>query len=274
MNALYAFLNLYHIENYFLTENYTSSNRMNQRGEALEAFIKKIFDKNNGHSFSYLGNKNNPPDAILQGGDAIEIKKIENIHNALALNSSFPKKFLYKDDPMLTPVCRACEDEFGGWDKKDMLYIIGTYPAEAALKSIWFVYGECWIAERYIYQCIKQEVSNAIESCGLELSKTKELARVNRVDPLGITDLRVRGMWGIKNPSRVFDYLDLPEGDLFSAYFVMTEEKYASFPLTERQELEGLSKRKDGKILLKEVSLRAPDNPAKSLKARLVCLCK
>ena len=38
-------------------------------------------------------------------------------------------------------------------------------------------------------------------------SKTVELGRINRVDPLGITNLRIRGMWMIANPLRVFEYV-------------------------------------------------------------------
>ena len=36
--------------------------------------------------FSYLGNNSNPPDAMLRGGDAIEIKKLETDSKELALN--------------------------------------------------------------------------------------------------------------------------------------------------------------------------------------------
>lgn len=44
-------------------------------------------------TFCYLGNPNNPPDSMLKnGGDAIEVKKIEAPNAALALNSSYPKE--------------------------------------------------------------------------------------------------------------------------------------------------------------------------------------
>ncbi len=32
-------------------------------------------------------------------------------------------------------------------------------------------------------------------------------AKVKKVDPLGITNLRVRGMWSIYHPSKVFGYV-------------------------------------------------------------------
>lgn len=41
---------------------------------------------------SHQGNKNHPPNFIIRGGDAIEVKKIESKNRNIALNSSFPKK--------------------------------------------------------------------------------------------------------------------------------------------------------------------------------------
>lgn len=49
--------------------------------------------------------------------------------------------------------------------------------------------------------------TNSIQELGIELGETNEIARVNKVDPLGITYLRVRGMWGIEHPSKVFEYI-------------------------------------------------------------------
>lgn len=66
---------------------YRSKNRINAEGDALEAFIKDIFANTVGETnenykheiysnlFSYFGNANNPPDLIIKGGDAIEVKK-------------------------------------------------------------------------------------------------------------------------------------------------------------------------------------------------------
>lgn len=72
--------------------------------------------------FSYLGNQNNPPDVILKGGDAIEIKKIQSKSSAIALNSSYPKNKLYSNDPRITKACKNSEV----WKVKDMIYVIGV----------------------------------------------------------------------------------------------------------------------------------------------------
>jgi len=97
-------------------------NRANNMGEALESYVKDLFcntfeiesntEKNKIYSkeFSYIGNQNNPPDMIVAGGDAIEVKKIESMGSQIALNSSYPKNKLYADSPMITQDCRECEN--------------------------------------------------------------------------------------------------------------------------------------------------------------------
>ena len=77
----------------------------------------------------------------------------------------------------------------------------------------------------------------------VELAETNELGRVNRVDPLGITNLRIRGMWQIQNPIRVFDYLHTT-GDTFELIAVIPTSKYNSFPTDSKNKIENLNCRK------------------------------
>lgn len=105
-NIINAIINLVNNPIIELKEIYSKNNRANSTGDALEEYIKDLFtntfniiDESErlekiSNIFSYLGNSNNPPDAILKNGDAIEIKKIENSNSALALNSSYPKNKL------------------------------------------------------------------------------------------------------------------------------------------------------------------------------------
>ena len=71
-----------------LVSCYQGKNRANNAGDALEEYVKDMFANSFNLSetermerisriFSYLGNNSNPPDAMLSGGDAIEVKKIE-----------------------------------------------------------------------------------------------------------------------------------------------------------------------------------------------------
>lgn len=259
-----------------LKEYSISHNRANSMGEALEEYVKDIFsgtlfetDKNKrmeiiSEVFSYLGNTNNPPDSILRDGDAIEVKKIENKSSSLALNSSYPKAKLYSNSSMITDACRNCEE----WKEKDIIYAIGTCEKNK-LTSLIFVYGEDYAAENKIYENVKNKIKFGIETInGLEFSETNEIGRVNRVDPLGITYFRIRGMWGIENPIKVFDYIyERDNAKQFNFMALINDDKYNSF--FNREELENLEK--ENKYLeIRNVKIKNPNNPAQLRSAKLI----
>lgn len=280
-NLLTALKNIAENPNNDLVAQYRSLNRMNSMGEALEFYIKDIFsnslsendlskkEQSYAKEFSYLGNQNNPPDIMIKGGDAIEVKKhIGARAGGLALNSSYPKDFLYSDSPMITAACRECEE----WTKKDIVYVVGSI-VDNKIKTLWFVYGNCYAASREVYEKIKNAITQGVNSLpDIEFGETNELGRVNKVDPLGITDLRIRGMWAIKHPGRVFDYL--PEAIVdadFKVNALMLTSKYDSFPKTDREKLEKLASKN---LLIKDVQIKSPNNPAKFLEAKLIRFTK
>lgn len=282
-NILRALKNISDTPRQKLLNHYKGRNTINNIGEALEEYIKDAFAATiENHDafkrgeilsnvFSWLGNQNNPPDAIIRGGDAIEVKKIENYNTStIALNSSYPKHKLYYDDPKITNACRNSEQ----WTEKDIIYVIGTVKKEEdKLTNLWFVYGDCYAASKEIYERIKNAVEKGITSINeIEFSKTKELGRVNRVDPLGITSLRIRGMWQIINPSRVFEYLYKPEKDTEDLQIacLMKEEKYNSFDENDRNNI-----MQNRNFSIRNVKIKDPNNPARLLKAILItCKCK
>jgi len=251
-------------------------NRANNMGEALEAYVKDLlcdtFDVQNeteknriySEKFSYIGNQNNPPDLMIANGDAIEVKKIESIGSQIALNSSYPKDKLYSDSPMITQDCRECEN----WTEKDIIYVVGAMQQDK-LKALWFVYGNCYAASKDIYERIKTKISEGVNSLpGVEFSETKELGRVNKVDPLGVTYLRIRGMWGIDNPLHVFDYITNVERDsAFTVNAIMLTEKYNSFPELDRQAIENIVSEN---FSINDVEIKSPNNPARLLNAKLI----
>lgn len=251
-------------------------NRANSMGEALEAYVKDLFcntfdtqnetEKNRicSEKFSYIGNQNNPPDLMIANGDAIEVKKIESVGSQIALNSSYPKDKLYSDSPMITQDCRECEN----WREKDIIYIVGAMQQDK-LKALWFVYGDCYAASKDIYERIKNKISEGVNSLpDVEFSETKELGRVNKVDPLGITYLRIRGMWGIDNPVHVFDYITNIERDSeLTVNAVMLTEKYNSFPESDRQAIENIT---SDNFTISDVEIKSPNNPARLLNAKLI----
>jgi hypothetical protein len=242
---------------------------VNNTGEALENLIKDAlcgqFELNETERmnlqnmyFSYCGNQNNPPDLIIKRGDALEIKKIESNEGSIFLNSSFPKDKLYRDSKMITNACRNCEDD---WREKDICYIIGRVDKQQ-LKSLWFVYGNCYCAEPETYTRIKDKITNNLQALDIQSSKTKEIARIKQVDPLNITNLRIRGMWEIKHPSKAFSYITdkQPNPHIKS---LMLKSKFEAFDNYIKNEI-------SKKCNIQNVKIKNPNNPADLLESVLI----
>jgi hypothetical protein len=267
-NIIKAIINVVNNPITQLTEYNQGHNRANIMGETLEEYVKDIFagtvDERNevarnrkiSECFSYLGNQNNPPDSIVRGGDAIEVKKIESRTSSLALNSSYPKAKLFANSPMILDSCRNCET----WVEKDIIYAIGVIKNNI-LSELSMVYGVDYAASEAIYTRIKNVIIDGVNTIpNVQFAPTNELARVNRVDPLGITYLRVRGMWGIENPMKVFNYIyEKDVSKAFNLMVLINQEKYDLLEYTD--ELEQLATQVAGLRII-NVEIKTPDNPA------------
>ncbi len=282
-----GFVNI--VNNYQTTVNHVTNgkNRANNMGEGLEEYIKNAFADTANETdekqrleifskvYSYGGNKNNPPDLILRNSDAIEIKKLESHNTAIALNSSYPKAKLFSDSTMITTACRNCET----WVEKDMLYVIGNLQKESKepknskkpkkLKSLWLVYGDCFCADKEIYERIKETISNGITSIpNVEFTETNELGKVKKVDPLGITDLRIRGMWHIENPTKIFNYLyQYDNTKSFQLICLMKKEKYELLPLEDREAIENFE---NENVSVVNVRVKNPNNPVQLMDGKML----
>lgn len=275
-NVLIAIKNLVENPIFSIVSHYSGRNRVNGVGDALEKYVKDLFAEtlfcNDEYLkmqqykefFSYTGNQNNPPDIILKNGDAIEVKKVQGNANALALNSSYPKDKLYADSTMITSNCRNCEQ----WNVKDIIYIVGN-TTDTHLKELWFVYGDCYAADKEIYERIKDTIINGLHSIpNIELAETNELGKIKKVDPLGITDLRVRGMWSIFHPKKVFDYI--PKQSIlsdFKFYCVMKTEKFEQFSQEDKDSLYNLV---NDKFFIHDIQIRNPNNPAQLIPVKFM----
>lgn len=271
INAIYSLVNHPVIE---LVEYYQGRNRANNSGDALEEYIKDLFadsfdmretDRLEKLSkvFSYLGNNSNPPDAMIRGGDAIEVKKIESNNSAIALNSSYPKHILSSNSPMISAACKNAEE----WTEKDMIYAVGVVNKGNQLNHLAMVYGLDYCASEECYSRIKTTIKNGVEAIpGVEFADTKELGHINRVDPFGITYMRVRGMWGIENPWKVFNYIYQRDfAKRFNFMCVINDAKWNSFDNTDLI----ANIYKEG-FEIKNVRIKNPDNPANLVNAKLV----
>lgn len=207
---------------------------------------------------------------MLKKGDAIEVKKIESNNSALALNSSYPKHKLYADSNMISSACKNAEN----WKEKDIIYAVGVVD-NSKLLNLSFVYGLDYCASEETYTKIKTKIKDGVECIpGVEFAETKELGRVNKVDPLGITYLRVRGMWGIENPWTVFNYIYIKDiKKEFNFFALINKEKYLEFSDEDRNNFETFVKNKD-LLHMTEVKVKNPDNPAKLKDAYLIIYSK
>ncbi len=277
-NLLKALINISKSSDLDLTDKKYDSEektRIQAVGAGLEVFIRDSFcgvpgtitnrkEKYYG-VFSWLGSKNNPPDAMLVSSDAIEIKKHEGTRSSyIALNSSPPRSKLMHDDSKILAACRDKEDT--PWTK-DYLYAIGGINNKN-LKEIIFCYGDCFVAKDEIYQKPVDAISTSLEKLkdeGMELRETNELGGVTKIDPLDHTGLRVRGMWGLKSPSKIFENVIGANGsEALLVVAIMRKEKFESFPNKDRDSLSQNS------FQVKEFKAKDPNDPQKEIDLVLI----
>ena len=270
MNVIESILNISQLEILDVKRNIKSKNRINNIGDSLENFVENSFTNFNtdlelkSKTFSWLGNAKNPPDLILRNSDAIEVKKM-NTYSTIALNSSFPRNRIFSTDPMLTKNCS--EIDGGDWEK-NIYYFIGVMDKDS-IETLFIIDGSLYSADREIYQKIKKTIKDSVTLIeGTEFSETKELGRVNKVDPLGITHLRIRGMWGIENPFKVFNYIsgiEKPTKGKSKILALISETNWDNFPQESRNKIYKITK---------DIKVQNPNNPAELIKAKFIRIDK
>jgi len=192
------------------------------------------------------------------------IKKTEVLGD-LQLNSFHSKAKLYSTQN-ITEECRNCEDEL--LNKKEIVYAIGHIPKKSKqLKSLWFVYGTCYAAKKEVYTDIETEIKSSLaNNTAFNIDTTgKELGKVRNVDSLDITYLRIRGMWVIKHPSKLFVDLYKQEDETFSMVAIIPLDKYNSFSESDRDMIES---RKE--IIVTNENISDPNNAAKEMAIKLL----
>lgn len=257
------------------SSNSTVQNRAVLMGMALEDYVKNAFaeclgkeeieiKQSRNNVFSYLGNSNNPPDAMLKDGDAIEIKKLKTIKTSqLQLNSSYPKNKLYSNNPKISKACRECEN----WSEKDIIYVVGQTDNDH-LHNIFFIYGDLYCDSPDIYENTENIIRKSVfEADDVNIADSQELGRVNKVDHLGISDLRIRGMWMIKSPFKLFNYLiKVPLDCTFTLVSIISNEKFYGFTNVN----EFVKFCSDNCISVLDINIENPQNPAKSIASKLI----
>jgi hypothetical protein len=228
---------------------------------------KKPKDRYNG-VFSYIGNKNKPPDMIIQDSDAVVIKTIKTYKGSFTINNSPPKDRVMWNDPWIIKNCRMIDG--GQWNSKDLFYVIG-WTEKRRMKYLIFIQGRCFIPEEKFYtkkiNDLKESIHNYLESQGLETSRAISLGKVNKIDPLGITSLRIKGVWRIKNPLKIFS--DIVNYDAraqeFTSIGLMLKNKFNSFP---KKDVDAIVN--DNQIEIKDAKIKNPNNPQRKIDAKLI----
>lgn len=254
-------------------------NRINNVGDGLEEFIKNAFSDNLSNRdplvtiqkhkvFSYGGSATRPPDLMLCGGDAIEVKKTESLKADLQLNSSHPKAKLHITSPLINHHCRTCET----WEEKDIIYAVGhVLKGSNTLSSLWLIYGTIYAADDEVYTGLKDTIIKSLaDTPEVDFGITNELGRINYVDPLEITNMRIRGMWLLQPPVKVFDYVYKYDLDLkFQMIAIVPTEKYMSFPEASREKIENNN---DDRLEIVDIEVKNPNNIVALIPCKLITL--
>jgi NgoPII restriction endonuclease len=93
---------------------------------------------------------------------------------------------------------------------------------------LWFVDGACYAANRDVYEKVFARIHGAVsETKHVTFMKSREFARVIKIDPLERTVLRVRAMWEIQHPNKAFqDLLGQKSTKNFQMLAILPESKY------------------------------------------------
>ena len=201
----------------------------------------------------------------MENGDAIEIKKVQSVNSQLALNSSYPKDMLHCDDTRIKKEVKMLED--GNWKEKTLFYIVGCVPkGENRVSDLLFLDGSLYAARRETYEELSTLISDAVtKSEGVEFYPTNELGKVKKVDPLGRTDLRIRGMWHIESPFKTFSDFINTKDKAYNFCTLVSLNNYNKLSDINRKKIEN-----HVSLEIKKIKVQDPNNGAKLIEAVMV----
>ena len=244
------------------------------QGLALELYVKRAFagalsldnedeiQERLSETFSFQGAKNHPPDAKIRGGECLEIKKIGKAFSELQFNSSPPAATLSSSDARLILDCQNSEGR--PWEEK-VLYVVGVVPPKTRkISQVFFVYGEdyCpYIHCNKIYFSLKKKIGK-IKSVSED---TNELGAVKAIGPKGYTSLRIRGMWKMKSPWKVFAQSGDDQSGRFTLLAVISDTIWNN--LSNRDVLQELASRNS--LTIEDFPFYNPNN-AKRRRGKLI----
>ena len=227
-------------------------------GHADEEVIKAVWDER----FSFHGGVNNPPDVMMKKSIAAEVKKTEKESGALQLNSSWPIRTLLLADSHITQDCRDAE----AWTEKPFLFVVGRVnPSTKSIVALWIVDGRCLADNESVYGSLMAEAQASMLTLGGDT--TKEIGRFNSVDSLQRTALRVRPMFALEHPAKIFENIFEAQGDHgFILNVLIPTDSFYEFSDDQRHDLSNPSRG----LQVREVPIPDPTDKAKRMNATLI----
>lgn len=285
-NVLIALKNILDRNSSILTPIFRSNGSVNAAGDSLEYFVKDMFctgasqyqyehekQRIYDNYLSWSGDSSHFPDFIIKGGVGVEPKKLNNKSQSnLALNSSYPKDYIFPDSQNVPSERLLKEDD--AWERKGVVYVAGNLDKDTnKLHSLWMAYGNTFVADRATYLRLIDEIRESITHTNATLTESKELARARGIDPLGYSNLRVRGMYELQHPALVFgqyaNNLNFPI-DTTKIYLIMLKIDYEALVCIHgNPEFEIFYE--TGRLIKDEINIRNPNNPDEELEAILFC---
>lgn len=247
---------------------------VNRAGEGLELWFKHFLAGTIGHAdeenireiwdqqFSFHGGTNNPPDVIIRNSIAAEVKKTESASGTLQLNSSWPIRTLLREDAHITQECREAET----WTEKPFLFVVGRVnPTTKSLMALWIVDGRCLADDEEIYSSLMAEARASMLTLGGD--STREIGKFNSVDSLQRTALRVRPMFALDHPAKIFEKIFQPqETEQFILNVLIPTSSYLEFSEIQRKKLSEL----DRDLLVRDFEIQDPTDITRLMNATLI----
>jgi hypothetical protein len=193
-------------------------------------------------------------------GDAFEFKKSEGSPlGDMSLNSSWPKDRLTVRSHGILEDCRNCEP----WTERNLFYICGGVPqGTSRVAWIWICDARLVAAEEAVYERLREGIRRGIIGIpGVQFAETSELGKVKRVDPGASTSLRIRGMWSIAKPGKLFkDLSGVSHSSAPHLHALIRLERWLSLPAESRSRLERMNG--SGGTTVSEVAVPNPNGGA------------
>jgi len=145
---------------------------------------------------------------------------------------------LHHDDLHITKKCRDAE----AWTEKPFLLFVGQIdPTVKNISALWIIDGRCLSDNEEIYLSLLSKARAAMLLLGSR--GTKEIGQFANLDTRMRTVLRVRPMFSLLHPARIFNSIFIHQTTKqFALNVLLPESTYDSFTEEERRKLETAGK--------------------------------